>query len=301
MLVVERDDPPGKWVGREDLMSYLVSFIRRYPLITFFVLACALSWWPWILYSFDLSPTPIVGLPFLAAFFVLAVTEGESGVLGLLRRMVRWRVGLRWYAVALLLPVVVTLTAVAINVLLLGAQPTSSAAELGGWSSLIPTFFVLLLIPGLGGSWEEPGFRGYALPRLQVGQSALLASLILGVLWAFWHLPFVVTGEDIWIDAFLFPIEWSIVYAWLFNNANGSVLIVMLFHNMNNTFSSGFVGQMFSGADSVNQAWLRLVLWGVVAIVLVVVYGPEHLSRKHGKQEEEPVQTGVSTPSPRVV
>src|SRR5215212_6892205 len=105
---------------------------------------------------------------------------------------------------------------------------------------------------------------------LQFRYSALLASLILGVLWAFWHLPFVVTGEDIWIDALLFPIEWSIVYTWLFNNAKGSVLIVMLFHAMNNTFSSGFVGQMFSGADSVNQAWLRLILWGVVAIVLVV-------------------------------
>ena len=69
---------------------------------------------------------------------------------------------------------------------------------------------------------------------------------------------------------------------------------------MNNTFSSGFVGQMFSGADSVNQARLRLGLWLVVANVLVVMYGPEHLSRKHRKQEE-PVQPGVSTASPRVV
>ena len=116
---------------------------------------------------------------------------------------------------------------------------------------------------------------------------------------AFWHLPFVVTGEDIWIDALLFPIEWSIVYTWLFNNAKGSVLIVMLFHNMNN-ISSGFVGQMFSGADSVNQAWLRLALWGVVAIVLVVAYGSQHLSRKHLKQVE-PVQPEVSAASPRAV
>jgi membrane protease YdiL (CAAX protease family) len=280
----------------------LVSLIRRYPLITFFVLAYALSWWPWILYSFDLLPNPIVGFgPFLAALVVLALTEGKSGVGRLVRRMVRWRVGLRWYAVALLLPILVTLTAAALNVFLLGAQPTSSVAELGGWSTFLQTFFLWLLIPGLSGTWEEPGFRGYALPRLQVGRSALLASLILGVLWAFWHLPFVATGEDIWVDAFLFPIIWSPVYAWLFNNASGSVLIVMLFHNMNNTFSSGFVGQMFSGADSVNQAWLRLALWGVVAIVVVVVYGSQHLSREHRKQEEEPVQPGVSTPSPRVV
>jgi uncharacterized protein len=64
----------------------------------------------WILYSVGLSPSPIVGFgPFLAALVVLAVTEGKRGVLGLLRRMVRWRVGLQWYAVVLLLPIVVTL------------------------------------------------------------------------------------------------------------------------------------------------------------------------------------------------
>jgi uncharacterized protein len=271
-----------------------MSLVRRYPLIAFFVLAFVLSWWPWLLYSFDLVPNPIVGFgPFLAALVVLALSEGRSGVVGLLRRMVRWRVGLRWYAVALLLPIVVTLTAAVLNVFVLGAQRTSSAAELGGLSSFLTMFFLWLLIPGLAGTWEEPGFRGYALPRLQVGRSALLASLILGVLWALWHLPFVATGEDIWIDAFLFPIIWSPVYAWLFNNASGSVLIVMLFHNMNNAFSSGFVGQMFSGADSVNQAWLRLMLWGVVAIVLVVVYGSQHLSRKHRRQVE-PAQPEAS-------
>ena len=278
-----------------------MSLMRRYPLAAFFVLAFALSWWPWILYSFDLVPNPIVGFgPFLAALVVLGITEGRSGVVGLLRRMVRWRVGLQWYAVALLLPIVVTLTAAVLNIFLLGAERTSSAAQLGGLSSFLTMFFLWLLIPGLAGTWEEPGFRGYALPRLQVGRSALLASLILGVLWALWHSPFVVTGEDIWVDAFLFSIVWSPVYAWLFNNASGSVLIVMLFHNMNNSFSSGFVGQMFSGADSVNQAWLRLGLWLVVAIVVVVVYGSQHLSREHRKQEE-PVQPEASTAAPRVV
>ena len=271
-----------------------MSLVRRYPVTAFFVLACALSWWPWILYSVGLSPTPIVGVgPFLAALLVLALTEGKSGVMGLLRRMVRWRVGLQWYAVALLLPIVVILAAAALNVFLLGAQRTSSVADLGGWSSFLLLFLLSLLIPGLAGTWEEPGFRGYALPRLQFRYSALIASLILGVLWAFWHLPFVVTGEQIWIDAILFIIEWSIVYTWLFNNAKGSVLIVMLFHAMNNTFSSAFESQMFSGADSVNQAWLRLALWGVVAIVLVVVYGSHHLSRKNSKQVE-PAQPEVS-------
>jgi uncharacterized protein len=264
-----------------------MSLIRRHPLITFFVLACALSWWPWILYAFDLLPLPIVGFgPFLAALVVLAITRGKMGVVDLLRRMVRWRVGLKWYAVALLLPVVVALTAAAINVYLLGAQASSSAAQLGGLPSLIPTFFLLLLIPGLGGTWEEPGFRGYALPRLQIGRSALFAALTLGVLWALWHLPLFITRTDHWNESVQI-IAWTVVFAWLYNNTQGSVLLAMLMHATSNTISGEFVSQMFSGADSVNQAWLRGALWCVVAIVVVIVAGPAHLSRKHKKQEEK--------------
>jgi uncharacterized protein len=76
-------------VGLEE--EDLVSFIRRYPLITFFVLACALSWWPWILYALDLSPQPIVGFgPFLAALVVLAVVGALAIVWGLYLLVRRW-------------------------------------------------------------------------------------------------------------------------------------------------------------------------------------------------------------------
>jgi membrane protease YdiL (CAAX protease family) len=276
----------------------LVSFIRRYPLITFFVLAYVLSWWPWILYALDLLPQPIVGFgPFLAAIVVLAITRGKTGVVGLLRRMVRWRVGLRWYAVALLLPVAISLAAAVFNVLL-GAQAPSSV-ELGGWVGLFSTFFLLLLVPGIGGAWEEPGWRGYALPRLQVGRSALFASLILWIGIVVWHVPLFMVGEIHWSDV-VFMLGFVIVFNWVFNNADGSVLIIMLMHAMNNTISGSFIGPMFSGVDSVRQAWLYAALWCAVAIVVVVVYGPQHLSRKHRKQEE-PVQPEMSTASPRVV
>jgi len=271
--------------------------VRRHPLVVFFVLAYALSWWPWILYAFDLSPLPIVGFgPFLAAIVVLAVTRGMAGVMALLRRMVRWRVSPVWYAVALLLPVAITVAATVLNVLF-GAQAPSSA-ELSGWSGLVPGFFVLLLVPGFGGAWEEPGWRGYALPRLQVGRSALLASLIVGLLWAFWHLPLMVVGEVNWSDIVL-VIAASVVFAWVFNSASGSVLIAMVMHAMNNTISGSFFGPMFSGADSVRESWLLAALWVAVAIVVGVATGPEHLSRKHSKQE--PTQYEIATPpTPRV-
>src|SRR5215218_7481621 len=75
-------------------MSYLVSLIRRHPLISFFVLAYALSWWPIAFYAAGLSPSPIISFgPFLAALVVLAATQGKTGVVGLLRRIVRWRCG----------------------------------------------------------------------------------------------------------------------------------------------------------------------------------------------------------------
>jgi uncharacterized protein len=274
-----------------------MSVVRRYPLIVFFVLAYVFSWWPWPLYAFGLSPSPIIAFgPFLAAILVLALTTGKGGVVTLLRRMVRWRVRPVWYAVALLLPVAISGGAALLNVVVLGAS-APSPAELGAWSGLVPTFFLLLLVPGIGGAWEEPGWRGYALPKLQGGHSALLASLILGVVWAFWHLPLMVIGQ-IHLSDPVFIVAWTVVLTWVFNNTNGSVLIAMLMHNIHNVIG-GYFSAMFSGADWVRQGWLLVALWCAVAAIVVVVNGPEHLSRKYTRQTLTPPE--ASAPTPRVV
>ena len=275
-----------------------MSVVRRYPLIVFFVLAYVFSWWTWPLYAFGLSPSPIIAFgPFLAAILVLALTTGKGGVVTLLRRMVRWRVRPVWYAVALLLPVAISGGAALLNVVVLGAS-APSPAELGAWSGLVPTFFLQLLVPGIGGAWEEPGWRGYALPKLQGGHSALLASLILGVVWAFWHLPLMVIGQ-IHLSDPVFIVAWTVVLTWVFNNTNGSVLIAMLMHNIHNVISGGYFSAMFSGADWVRQGWLLVALWCAVAAIVVVVNGPEHLSRKYTRQTLTPPE--ASAPTPRVV
>jgi hypothetical protein len=78
--------------------------VRSHPLIVFFVLAYAFSWWPWPLYAIGLAPSAIIGFgPFLAALVVMVLARGKVGILGLLKRMVRWRVRPVWYAAALLL------------------------------------------------------------------------------------------------------------------------------------------------------------------------------------------------------
>jgi uncharacterized protein len=265
-------------------MSRISAFVSRHRLATFFILAYALSWWAWIPYALGAFPNPVASFgPFLAALVVLALTEGKTGLLGLFRRMIRWRVAPGWYAVALLLPAVLAASATALNVLL-GAQPPS-ATQLGAWTGIFSTFAIVLLVPGVGGVWEEPGWRGYALPRLQSGRSALVASLILAALIAGWHLPLMVVGQVHYSDIVLI-VAGVIVFNWVFNNAKGSVLIIMLMHAANNAVAGSFFAPMFSGADSVRQAWLLALVWWVVAVLVIVISGPTNFSRKYHKQEE---------------
>jgi uncharacterized protein len=175
---------------------------------------------------------------------------------------------------------------------MLGAQ-TPSPAQLGAWPAILFTFAIVLFVPGVGGAWEEPGWRGYAVPRLQHGRSALVASLILGVLIAGWHLPLIVVGQVYYSDIVLI-LAAVIVFNWVFNNARGSVLIIMLMHAANNAVSGSFFFPMFSGTDLIRESWLVALVWVVAAALVIAISGPSHFSRKHHKQEESPARPGES-------
>jgi len=272
----------------------MISLVKRHPIITFFVLAYVLSWWIWILYAFEITFLgPIFALgPFLAAIIVTALTGGKASLKALLSRMVRWRVGLRWYAAALGLPVAVYLFAVSVNVLF-GAR-ASTAEQFGSWYLIFPLFAYSLLFPLSGAFGEELGWRGYALPRVQARLSALSAALIIGVIQTAWHLPlFMIDRSTPPVPLIVGFMGLGILATWVFNNTAGSVLLTMMLHASFNT-NVGFFGEMFAGADLVRMSWLLAAGWCAAAIVVVAVAGPAHLSRKHHKQEEREEGAAVS-------
>jgi membrane protease YdiL (CAAX protease family) len=182
--------------------------------------------------------------------------------------MVQWRTGTRWYAVALLGPIVFATTAAVVSVALGAVAPTSAALQ--GWPHVGATFLLLLLVPGMGGTWEEPGWRGYALPRMIADRSPLVASLVIGVIWASWHLPLYLTGQDPWSDVVL-TLAMSVVLAAVYLGSGGSLLLVMLMHAMNNAVSGHFVRPMFTGADADLYSLLVGGAWGLAAVIAGVL------------------------------
>jgi uncharacterized protein len=150
---------------------------------------------------------------------------------------------------------------------------------------------------------EEIGWRGYALPRLQAGRSALSASLILGVIWAFYHLPLFFTGQAFRSPSILVPfvistISLSVLLTWVYNSTGGSLLLVVLLHATANLPLTLFLEPL--GSRAMLPFLLYVGLLVVAAIVVVIVAGPAHLSRTHRKQEE-PTQPEVPTAATRVV
>jgi RND superfamily putative drug exporter len=245
----------------------LAGLVRRRPLVSFFVLAYVVSWWPFALYGLTGSGPTILGCgPFLAALTVLALTSGRSGMKALFRSMRHWRVAPRWWGIAVATPISLSALATVLNVAL--GAPMPSTDDLATWTNVLPTALFILLVPLIGGAWEEPGWRGFALPRLLGERSALGASLVLGVLWAFWHLPVYLVDDQHWSDLVLVVLA-TIVFTWVFEGAGRSVLVAMVFHALNNSVSGEYFSQMFDGDDSVRQSWMLVVVWGLAAVLVV--------------------------------
>jgi membrane protease YdiL (CAAX protease family) len=248
-----------------------MSWMSRHPLGSFVALAFALSWFAWPLYAAGLAPSPLFGAgPFLAAVVVVSTVGGKERMTSLLRSMVRWRISPIWYSV-LLLPWVAAGAAAAANTIL-GADLVLSQ----DWAGLLPSYVLLLLIPGVGGAWEEPGWRGFYQPGLEERHLALVSALTVGVVWTAWHLPLWVEGIVPWTDG-ASVVAIAVVYAWILDGTGGSVFIVMLLHAMNNT-----VGELvlFTSSDSGRYRLLLSTTWVMVAVFVAAVSRPARLTRR---------------------
>ncbi len=246
-------------------MRTISALVKHHPLVAFFVLAYALTWPVIPLVSVSLLwGFPALFGPALAAVIVAAITDGKPGLKSLLGRTVRWRVGVGWYAIALALPVILTLATAGVHLLL--DAPTS--LRFGTISVLAPIIFVLVV-------GEELGWRGYAIPKLLARVSPVAASLILGVLWGVWHLPtFFVPGAPQYglpIPAFvILTMAYSILFTWVYLHARGSVLIATLLHGAINLSQ----GLLLGGLNPARQYWLLAAVYTVAALVLLVAVGP---------------------------
>jgi len=234
--------------------------MKRHPIVLYFVLTYAISWTIWapIVAStkgwvnwqvpFSLYYLGSFG-PMLAALIVVALTEGRNGIRALLSRWFIWRVDLRYYAFAVLIPAVLFVLAVLINRLMNGVWPDLSLLGAADYLPDLGPFAVLglwLITYGLG---EETGWRGFALPHLQRDRPAASSTLILAVLWACWHLPaFAFRDTYIEMGPLGFPmllisiIFSAMIFTWLYNSTRGSLLIVILFHGVFNWLSVSEAG-----------------------------------------------------------
>jgi membrane protease YdiL (CAAX protease family) len=267
------------------------SLLARHPLVFFFLIAYAGSWLLEVpialsetgtgLLPFTI-PTPLLVVaiaaatflgPTLSAFIMTGTTEGRASIGRLLRRYVLWRVEFRWYLfVLLVIPAIEVLGAIVVPGVLGSFQSLTLMLVL-----TYPVAFVSTFILG-GPLGEEPGWRGFALPRLQPLHGPLVGSIILGILWACWHLPLFWSG--VWtpptipnIVMFILMITaLTIIMTWVFNNAKGSLLITMLMHASFNTFANRIVAPLFP-APILSEYGLLPVLvgFGATALVLIAV------------------------------
>lgn len=255
----------------------------------FFALTLFISWSTWLsaaaaeagLLPFSIPlAVQAVGIfgPALAALIVAARVEGREGLRRLWRRLVRWRVGWQWYALALLGPALLFAAAIAIGALLGLSVDLSRPAvlDLVGDDSLspwllLPPLFLYTLITVAG---EEIGWRGYALPHLLDQQSPLTASLIVGLVWGLWHVPLASLPETgagiVHIPIFWFMVDIlgaSILYTWIFRRSGRSLLIIVLLHTANNVAASYL--PILPPAAPLNVFLINVALkWGLVALAL---------------------------------
>jgi membrane protease YdiL (CAAX protease family) len=258
-------------------MNAIRGAVRAYPLTTFFALALGLSWLafiPWFGSGGDGIPWFTFG-PFVAALLTSTIIGGWAEIRLVLAPIARWRVNWVWYAVAIGLPLAIQFTAVIVNPFLGSAEP--AWINVPPLASVLPTVALYAVFSGPLG--EEPGWRGFALPRLLATHSALTSSLLIGAIWTAWHLPLGLVG-DLSHYGLLTTLLAAFAFTWLFQNTGGSVLLAILMH-VSHQNSVRYLGRVYSGNDHIQQQWIGTALWAALVLVILAVYGTKSFARQN--------------------
>ena len=248
--------------------------IAVHPLPAFFAITYGVSWGLLLILAGWLNSGAAIAIqtvgPTIGALVVLSAIGGARARADLGRRARRWRVPARWYVVALAGIPAACFVAVAV-------LPAGAATFAGASLATIVVTFVVYLVVGFfsGPLFEEPGWRGFALPRLEGAYGPLRGTLLLGVLWGAWHLPqFLVPawaaengGSDpLTIAEFLLlVIALSVLLTWVYNGTGGSVWLAMVTHaSINASLAAAPVPP--SGPMTVG-----LVAFGAIALALIAL------------------------------
>jgi len=249
-------------------MKTLRNLITQYPLASFFILAYTLSWWSVPLTGGQIIPHG----PAIAGLILFALSEGRAGFARLWQQRTQWQVTWRWLLIAPGILIALHFGALLLNLSL-------GAAIVLPVSMMLPLLIELIVV---GGAWEEPGWSGYALPRLQARfarqpYGLLIASLVMGVFRAIWHLPLALYGFIPWIDVLIFSIAFQFIISWLYNRSQGSVVVTMLFHLTNNIVFGVIMSALFTGSD---HRRYYLIFVGLACLTAVFLARPKMGSRK---------------------
>ena len=289
-------------------MNTTTAFLKRHSLVIGIALMFLLTW-PIDLANVGLLPFKVPFLLYLflgwgfgvASVIMTGLTLGKVGVISLLRRYVQWRVGWKWYLAPFLLAPVLIVGGVYLNAVLIGVSPDFSsvmAHQIFGKSAYLPFFIVPFFLTDLIANGEEIGWRGYVLPRLQAKYSALTSTLILGVIWGFWHLPKYLSHWNA-VSFALFMVHTmaaAVLYTWIYNGTKGSLLLTALFHAAANT--TGVFMPMASTISGANMGAyvIYISLEVLTAIALIVITGPKRLSLAEPIQAQSPVLANQISP-----
>lgn len=260
------------------------AFVRRHPISLYFVLAFAIAWAgsivavgpkflrnePMQLTDALLMFVPMLAGPSIAGVVMTALVDGREGLRDLFARMRKWRVGGRWYAVAILMPPALILAVL---------------FALSAWASPVfaPNYFAMgILIGLLAGFFKEIGWTGYAYPKMELRYGALTAAIYLGLLWTTWHVAADYLGSSATLGAYWFPhflafmtitmTAMRVLIAWVYCNTR-SVLLAQIMHASSTGFLAVLGPVALSPANDTHwYAVYGAAVW-IVVVVIVARYG----------------------------